>query len=186
MPPDVADRSVQVSKFLARHLRHAPDRIGIELDAAGWVDVDKLLESAAQAGFRITREELDAAVAEPTKRRYAYDAGRTRIRAVQGHSVAVELGYEPLPPPHELFHGTHRKAASRILSEGLRPMGRHHVHLSPDIETARVVGARRGRPVILRVDAAAMAADGARFLRADNGVWLTAVVPPEYLSRIEG
>jgi putative RNA 2'-phosphotransferase len=183
---DVADRSVRVSKFLARHLRHAPERIGIELDAAGWVAVDELLAAAARAGFPITQEELDAAVAEPTKRRYAYDAERRGIRAVQGHSVPVELGYEPLVPPRELFHGTHPKAVSRILGDGLRSMSRHHVHLSPDVETARVVGARRGKPVILRVNAAAMAADGARFLRADNGVWLVAAVPPEYLSRSEG
>jgi putative RNA 2'-phosphotransferase len=182
----VADRSVRVSKFLARHLRHAPERIGIELDVGGWVAVDQLLAAAARAGFPITREELDIAVAEPTKRRYAYDADGRRIRAVQGHSVPVELGYEPVAPPEELFHGTHPRAVDRILAEGLRPMDRHHVHLSPDVATARVVGARRGRPVILRVDAAAMAADGAAFLRADNGVWLVSGVAPRYLTRVEG
>jgi putative RNA 2'-phosphotransferase len=58
------------------------------------------------------------------------------------------------------------------------------VHLSPDAETARVVGARRGRPVILRVDAGGMAADGAEFFRATNGVWLTDAVPPERLTRM--
>jgi putative RNA 2'-phosphotransferase len=180
----VADRSVRVSKFLAMHLRHAPERIGLTLDPAGWVAVDELLRAADGAGFPITREELDAAVAEPTKRRYAYDETGTRIRAVQGHSVEVELGYTPMRPPPELFHGTHPGAVDAILSEGLKPMQRHHVHLSPDAETARIVGARRGKPVILRVDAGAMAADGAEFFRADNGVWLVAAVPPERLSRL--
>jgi putative RNA 2'-phosphotransferase len=180
----VADRAVRVSKFLALHLRHAPERIGLELDTAGWVPVSDLLDAAARAGFPITRGELDAAVAEPTKRRYAYDASGTSIRAVQGHSVEVELGYVPSSPPAELFHGTHHGAIERILVEGLRPMKRHHVHLSPDVETARVVGARRGTPVILRVDAAGMATSGAEFFRADNGVWLVAAVPPQRLSRV--
>jgi putative RNA 2'-phosphotransferase len=178
----VAERAVRVSKFLALHLRHAPERIGLTLDPAGWVAVQELLSAARGAGFPITQAELDAAVAEPTKRRYAYDESGTRIRAVQGHSVEVELGYAPLAPPPELFHGTHPGVVDRILSEGLKPMKRHHVHLSPDVETARVVGARRGRPVILRVDAAAMVADGAEFFRADNGVWLVSAVPPARLS----
>jgi putative RNA 2'-phosphotransferase len=178
----VPDRAVTVSKFLALHLRHAPERIGLVLDEAGWVDVEELLRAAAAAGFPITREELDIAVAEPVKRRYAYDASRTRVRAVQGHSVQVALGYEPSAPPAELFHGTVERFVARILSEGLRPMERQHVHLSPDVATAQTVGMRRGRPVILRVDAGAMAADGAEFFRADNGVWLVAAVPPSALS----
>jgi putative RNA 2'-phosphotransferase len=174
----VAERAVRVSKFLALHLRHAPERIGLTLAPDGWVSVDALLLAAAQAGFPITRAELDDAVSEPVKRRYAYDESGAQIRALQGHSVPVALGYEPTAPPAELFHGTHPRVLERILAEGLKPMARHHVHLSSDVETARVVGARRGRPVILRVDAQGMAAAGAEFLRADNGVWLVAAVPP--------
>jgi len=178
----VPDRAVKVSKFLALHLRHAPERIGLTLDEAGWADVGELLSAAAAAGFAITRAELDVAVSEPTKRRYAYDESGTRIRAVQGHSVPVSLGYVASAPPDELFHGTVARFLDQILAEGLRPMNRHHVHLSPDVETARVVGMRRGTPVILRVDAAALAAGGAEFFRADNGVWLVAEVPPSALS----
>jgi putative RNA 2'-phosphotransferase len=182
--PLMTDRATRVSKFLALHLRHAPEKLGLQLGEGGWVPVDELLRAADRAGFPISRDELDAAVSEPVKRRYAYDASGARIRAVQGHSVPVELGYAPSEPPAELFHGTHPGAVEAILAEGLRPMRRRHVHLSPDVETARVVGARRGKPVILRVDAAAMAAGGAEFFRADNGVWLVSAVPPERLSRI--
>jgi putative RNA 2'-phosphotransferase len=178
----MSNRAVTVSKFLALHLRHAPERIGLSLDEAGWASVDELLAAAAASGFPITRAELDAAVAEPTKRRYAYDETGTRVRAVQGHSVEVALGYAPSAPPDELFHGTVERFLETILAEGLRPMERQHVHLSPDVETAQVVGRRRGKPLILRIDAAGMAADGAEFFRADNGVWLVAAVPPSRLS----
>jgi len=59
-------------------------------------------------------------------------------------------------------------------------MERHHVHLSADEETARGVGARRGRPVVLVIDAAAMHRDGHVFFVSANGVWLTEDVPPRY------
>jgi putative RNA 2'-phosphotransferase len=177
---------VRVSKRLSYVLRHRPESIGVALDAAGWVDVGTLLAALAATGLPLTRPELEQVVAADDKRRFAFDATGTRIRASQGHSVPVSLGYEATRPPDELFHGTVGRVVPAILREGLRPGNRHAVHLSPDVGTARAVGARRGRPVVLRVDAAGMAADGWSFSRSANGVWLVAAVPPSYLRRIEG
>lgn len=175
-------RLVKASKFVAKHLRHTPEAIGLKVDEAGWAQVDELLRCARTAGMPLTRAELDAVVAEPTKRRYAYDASGQRILAVQGHSVPVKLGLEPSAPPPVLFHGTYPGAVDAIFREGLRPMARQQVHLSADVDTARAVGARRGRPTILAVDAAAMAKAGAVFYCAENGVWLTDHVAPRYLT----
>ena len=109
--------------------------------------------------------------------------GVDRIRASQGHSVPVDLGLAPAVPPDRLFHGTSETVLPAIRAEGLHRGRRHHVHLSPDVETARRVGARRTGPVvILTVDAAAMAANGYPFYRSANGVWLTDTVPPAYLA----
>ena len=174
-------RAVTVSKFLAKHLRHRPEAIGLVLDDAGWARVDDLLAACARAGFPIARDELDAAVFAPGKRRYVYDESGTRIRASQGHSLAVDLGYAPSVPPDVLFHGTHPGALDAILAGGLAPMGRRHVHLSVDAASARQVGARRGRPVVLEVDADALHRAGHPFLLADNGVWLTDAVPRSHL-----
>jgi putative RNA 2'-phosphotransferase len=71
-----------------------------------------------------------------------------------------------------------------ILKDGLIRGKRHHVHLSKDVETATRVGARRGKPVILKVDAGRMYQDGHKFFLSANGVWLTDSVPPSYLSRV--
>ena len=177
---------VRASKRLSYVLRHRPDSVGLTLDEAGWVDVDALLGALAAHGLRLTRAELDHVVATNDKRRFALDDTGARIRASQGHSVAVELGYEPAEPPAELFHGTVERNLAAILTEGLRPGNRHAVHLSPDVDTARTVGARRGRPVVLRVEAAAMVADGFTFARSANGVWLVPAVPPRHLTRLEG
>jgi len=174
-------RVVKVSRYLSRHLRHDPGRLGIELDPGGWIDVADLLAACAARGLALSRAELDEVVARNDKRRFAFDAAGLRIRASQGHSVPVDLGLEPQAPPAVLWHGTGEGRVEAILSGGLRPMGRHHVHLSPDAATARRVGARHGRPVVLEVAAGELAAAGHVFLRSDNGIWLTDAVPPAAL-----
>jgi putative RNA 2'-phosphotransferase len=172
---------VRVSKRLSFVLRHRPDSVGLALDDAGWVGVDELLAALGRSGLRLSRAELDAVVAGNDKQRFAFDESGTRIRASQGHSVPVALGYRTTMPPDVLFHGTVQRFLPAILADGLRPGRRHAVHLSPDLETALAVGGRRGRPVVLRVDAAAMVADGLSLTCSANGVWLTDAVPPRYL-----
>jgi putative RNA 2'-phosphotransferase len=172
-------RTVKVSKYLSKHLRHQPERIGLTLDEAGWVEIDALIAAATAHGFRFSRDELDHVVAANDKQRFAIDG--TRIRASQGHSIDVDLGLAPATPPQYLYHGTVARYLDAIRAEGLRPMNRHDVHLSPDRETATRVGARRGRPVVLSVDTQAMHRDGHVFHVSANGVWLTQTVPPRYL-----
>lgn len=172
-------RTVKVSKYLSKHLRHQPERIGLTLDEAGWVEIDTLIAACAAHGVRFNREELDHVVATNDKRRFSIEG--TRIRASQGHSIEVDLGLPPATPPPYLFHGTVARNLDAIRAEGLRPMNRHAVHLSADRETATRVGARRGRPVVLSVDAGAMHKDGQVFRVSENGVWLTEAVPVRYL-----
>lgn len=183
-------RTVKVSKYLSKHLRHQPERIGLTLDENGWVAVEELLRAAARCGFAISRAELDHVVAANDKRRFTVDSGveggvGDRIRANQGHTVAVDLDLPPAEPPAYLYHGTVARVMDAIRTEGLRPMARHHVHLSPDRETATRVGARRGRPLVLTVDAGAMHRAGHVFRVSANGVWLADAVPPRFL-RLRG
>ncbi|MCI4065707.1 RNA 2'-phosphotransferase [Micromonospora sp. R77] len=172
---------VRVSKKMSLALRHRPDRFGLTPDRAGWVPVADLL-----AALRIERADLDTVVAVNDKQRFAVEPGPDgvdRIRANQGHSIDVDLGLTPTPPPDRLYHGTGAAAVPSIMAEGLRRGDRHHVHLSADTDTARRVGARRGGAVaILTVDAAAMARDGHLFYRSANGVWLADAVPAAYLA----
>lgn len=177
-------RAVKVSKYLAKHLRHQPERIGLVLDEGGWVGIDALIAAAAAHGFRFSREELDHVVAANDKKRFAVEGDR--IRASQGHTVEVDLGLAPAEPLPFLYHGTVAGSLDAIRTEGLRPMARHDVHLSADRETATRVGARRGRPLVLTVDAGAMHRDGHVFHLSANGVWLTRSVPPGYLRFRQG
>ncbi len=169
------------SKFLSLVLRHEPGLIGIALDDAGWTDVDALLAACARHGQPVTRAELDELVAASDKQRFAFSPDGRQIRANQGHSVEVDLALEPITPPAVLLHGTVDKFLAAIRAQGLIKGERHHVHLSAERETANKVGQRRGRAVVLTVQAGAMAAAGHVFYRSANGVWLVDHVPPAFI-----
>jgi putative RNA 2'-phosphotransferase len=179
-------RTVKTSKRLSRILRHDPASVGITLDEAGWVRVDALLAALARHGGGLSRAELEIVVETNNKRRFAFSDDGLSIRASQGHSVAVDLGLAATVPPPVLYHGTASRSLDAIFREGLRPMSRRDVHLSADTGTAVRVGSRHGRPVVLSVDAAAMAAAGHEFRLSANGVWLTDAVAPQYLARPAG
>lgn len=170
------------SKFMSLVLRHEPEKIGLQLDAQGWADVDDLLQRMADHGVALDRPTLQAVVETNDKQRFALSDDGLRIRASQGHSIQVDLGLEALQPPAWLYHGTVARFVGAIREQGLRPGERQHVHLSLDRQTAQQVGARRGAPVILSVNAGRMHADGHVFHRSANGVWLTAHVPPQYIA----
>jgi putative RNA 2'-phosphotransferase len=171
----------RLSKFLSFVLRHEPGAVGVVLDRHGWVEIDVLVEKCRARGEPFSREIVETIVATSPKRRFAISDDHRRIRANQGHSTEVDLGYDPAQPPEHLFHGTVAANLSSIRAGGLKRMERHHVHLSPDVATAENVGMRRGRPVVLRVAAARMHGEGHLFYRSANGVWLTDGVPPQYI-----
>jgi putative RNA 2'-phosphotransferase len=177
--------TTRISKFLSLVLRHQPQLIGITLNEQGWVSVDELLQQAKKHGQLITMEVLNHVVETNAKKRFAFSADKKQIRASQGHSVEVELGYEPQVPPKILYHGTGSQSVESILKTGLERRNRQHVHLSADTDTAIKVGSRHGKPVVLSVLAGEMHGKGYVFYLSANGVWLTDEVPAAFL-RLEG
>ena len=173
----------KTSKYIAYILRHCPQSAGVTLDAHGWADVKQLIEGVSKT-HPLTMAQLEQIVTEDGKQRYAFSEDRTKIRANQGHSVAVDVELTEAVPPEILWHGTAERFTASIDAEGLLPRGRLHVHLSALRETAIAVGSRHGKPALYQVDTQAMLRDGLRFFRSENGVWLTAHVPARYLRRI--
>ena len=176
-----AQQQKKISKFLSLVLRHKPETIGLTPDAAGWVSINQLLQGLAAHGRPLVFEELAFIVEHNDKRRFEFDVHCERIRASQGHSIPVDLGYTAEIPPAILFHGTTERFVNSIRTSGLQKQSRHHVHLHEDVTVARQVGQRRGAVVIFQVDAATMSAAGIEFYRSTNDVWLVDSVPPEYL-----
>lgn len=175
----------KISKRLSLILRHNPQSVGVTLDAAGWVNAQDLLEALNQKGTRITRETLNLIVEENPKKRFEFDGTQTRIRARQGHSVQIDLGYTATTPPDILYHGTPERFINSILREGLKKQQRHHVHLSTNIPLMLEVARRRGRASLLEINAKQMHEDGYEFFVTENDVWLSDHIPPQYLHQVD-
>jgi len=173
---------IRTSKFLSLILRHEPQRVGLKLDSAGWVGVTELLEAVNRNGVSLTLEQLKHVVATNDKKRFAFSEDGQRIRASQGHSMEVDLQYEPQTPPELLYHGTPERFVESIRSTGLNKGQPHHVHLSPDAQRAAKVGQRRGHPVVLTIRSGEMHHQGHVFYRSANGVWLVDHVPPAFIA----
>jgi putative RNA 2'-phosphotransferase len=178
MPKSLTEKS----KFLSYVLRHRPDDIGILLETEGWATIQSLITGAAAKGVALDTLTIAEIVATNDKKRFELSSDGKKIRAVQGHSnEVVDRKFMAKTPPDVLFHGTAEKNLRAIMSEGLTPQKRQHVHLSANFAVAKQTGARHGKPVVLAVDAKRMAADGASFYQAENGVWLTGEVAAVYL-----
>lgn len=171
----------KISKFLSLVLRHKPETIGLDLDENGWAETQVLLEKLANNNKNIDFKTLEEVVADNDKKRFAFNADKTKIRASQGHSIKVELGYATVEPPEMLFHGTATRFLDSIQKQGLLKGNRHQVHLSKDMDTATNVGGRHGKVVVLKVKALEMHKAGFEFFVSENQVWLTDQVPVEYL-----
>ncbi len=177
----------KTSKFISLILRHRPEVIGISLDRHGWAKVDDLIRGINRTGnHSIDRDLLEEIVRQDEKQRYSFNEDHTRIRANQGHSVPVDVELEKKTPPDILWHGTGEKYVPSIDRQGLIPKNRLYVHLSSDVETAKKVGSRHGRPVIYQIDCRTMSEEGHNFYFSANQIWLTENVPVKYLKKIDG
>lgn len=175
------ERLKELSVYLAYILRHNPAAAGIELDRNGWADVGELIGGMCRAGREIDRGTLEEIVKTDEKGRYSFNGDGSKIRANQGHSIDVDVGLEEKIPPEILFHGTAERFLEGIRRTGLSKMSRRYVHLSKDEETAKKVGARHGKPIVLQIEAGRMRRDGYKFFLSANGVWLTESVPIGYI-----
>ena len=175
------NKVIKISKKLSFVLRHKPTEIGLVLDDFGWTNTDELLQKFSQKFFPITLEELKKVVEENDKKRFAFNEDESKIRASQGHSISINLGYKATQPPQILYHGTASRFLKSIKEQGLLKQNRTHVHLSADKETALKVGTRHGVPVILQVKAQEMQEAGFEFFISENKVWLTDQVPHKFL-----
>lgn len=167
------------SKYLSLLLRHQPEKANLNIDENGWVSIDQLLDNTDFEFY-----ELCQIVDEDNKGRYEICENEEFIRAVQGHSIKTvkNPGLAEETPPDILYHGTSLEILDIIKKEGLKKMNRNHVHLSKDIETAEIVAKRRkGKYVILEIQADHMRAENFKFYKAKNGVWLVDSVPPKYI-----
>jgi putative RNA 2'-phosphotransferase len=154
------------------------------MDANGWVDIDELITNANKYNkIYLTKEIITEIVISNDKQRFIIDTERNKIRANQGHSIAIDLALDPKIPPDVLYHGTATRFLKSIMENGIKPMSRQYVHLSRTVEIAENVGKRHGNPIVLYINTKAMHENGHTFYLSENKVWLVDNVPREYIMK---
>src|SRR5262249_45638441 len=156
----------RVSKHMALLLRHEPHSAGLVLDPEGFVHLDDLVGALRRHIGEVTAETVRAVVAQVDPNKQRYSIVDDCVRANYGHSPADRIAHAPAVPPDVLMHGTSASVVATILTQGLLPMKRQYVHLTPDRRLASTVGTRHGKPCLIRVDARGAHADGVTFYRA--------------------
>lgn len=146
------------------------------LEPGGWRSVENLV---CEQGF--TFEQLCDLKDNDTKGRFEFNEDKTKIRALYGHSVPVDMGYVCCTPPEILYHGTSMKADASIAKVGLKSRSRNYVHLTSDNDVALETGARHGTPVTIRIKALEMFRDGYEFYNPVGNIWLVREVPSRYI-----
>jgi len=175
-------RLKNIGRYMSLLLRHAPEKESLDMNSNGFVKVSQLKKV-----LKINQKDLDWIVENNDKSRFGYDTYKQNIRALQGHSVDIDLGLIELTVddvPEHLYHGTPVKNYRTIVKIGfLLKMSRQHVHLSPDIDTAQNVG-RRGAGKdgihLFEIRAKELIKSGFKIYKSENGVYLAEDFPLRY------
>ena len=83
----------QIGRYITKVLRHSPELIGLNIDQNGWAEVAELIIKMNEKGKPLTFMMLTEIVAINNRKRFAFNADQSKIRASQAHSIEIELGY---------------------------------------------------------------------------------------------
>jgi len=145
-------------------------------ETGGWRSVENLIR---EQGF--TFKQLCDLVTSDSKGRFEFNDDKTKIRALYGHSVPVEMNYAHCTPPEILYHGTSMNADAAIAEVGLKPRSRNYVHLTSENDAALETGSRHGDPVAIHVKALEMFREGYEFYNPVGNIWLVREVPRRFI-----
>ena len=174
---------IKLGKEITYALRHAPWEYELEMDDKGFVDIEQLLSAINEENkYSKIIDKFDIIKVMEISNKKRLEIIGERIRAMYGHSFPMQIKYEEETPPAMLYHGTAKRFLNSIKKEGLKPMSRQYVHLSEDIETAKMVGKRRDSdPVILYIDTVEAIKAGVKFYKANDKVWLCKELLPQFI-----
>jgi len=181
-------REVQISKTLARVLRHTASSLGLHIREDGFCLVSEILSVQEFVDIDCSVDDLRQIVSGNDKQRFEIreEAGKLLVRATQGHSmksVQDESLLEPLvltsTLPQVCVHGTYHRYLQSIMQKGLLPGGgnsdRNHVHFAPyEPGDGRVIsGIRYNCEVAIYLDLQKALQEGVPFFKSTNEVILS-------------
>jgi len=178
---------IKLSKTVSYILRHHPEDFDLKLNPDASVETDQLLQALKGKFKDLTKADLIQLVKNDPKGRFSFLEDRKRIRANYGHSIeGVNPDYQAVKPAEFLYHGTTPEVKDKILTAGLKPMGRNYVHLSVGVKEAEKVARRRtNQPLILKIEALRAFRGGQNFYKTAENIYLTDQLSADYLSLLK-
>jgi 2'-phosphotransferase len=178
--------------------RHGAADHGLRIRPDGYIPVADLLAHRSLRQF--TEEQVRLTVARSAKVRFKIleEGAVLLVRAQQGHSTRVgEVEQDklltritPANVPPTAIHGTFENLLAPILKEGLKTMGRYHIHMAAGLpgDGREIAGCRAGTDTFLHIDVHRAIADGYEFFRSGNGTILTpglsGLLPAQYIKAV--
>jgi 2'-phosphotransferase len=182
---------MMTSKAMSFLLRHGAEREGVPIGPDGMMKITDLLDWLNNKDARVTSDDIIEIVMNDKKGRYRLNEDKTKICAVQGHSLGLNVVERKLPVWTKLaplIHCSYVKHRSGIEHTGLNRMSRQHIHMcDPEIGASWDL-LRNNSNMYVIVDTIRARAAGIVFLQAENGVILSnginGIIPPQYLTCI--
>ena len=176
-----------LSRIIAGALRHFPDKLGLNMDGHGWVEISSLIDAigTSRSGFNWLRlHHIKALVDTDPRGRYQIDGGM--IRAKYGHSIDVELDDLPESDHDEFFYPVTEEESDIVIEGGIHPVDRKWVHLSNSLTKAIEAGkVRTELPMVLKVDGKHARKDGVKIYQASDDVSITDAIDSKYISKVD-
>jgi len=179
-------------------LRHKAADFGLNVRPDGFVRVDDLMRLSRFTDYSV--QQLHSVVENNDKQRFSLwtdDEGTEWIRANQGHSAGVNVSadelYERIESAEDIpvcVHGTSEGAWEAIRRQGLKKMGRQHIHFAPGLpgESGVISGMRYSCSVFIYLDVAKAMERGVVLYRSANNVILTegldGTIPPNLFASV--
>ncbi len=184
LKPDVR---MSLSKVLALILRHKPSAFNIHLSHNGFTveTIDVVAHRIGKKkGIPFEADHIRAiAMFDPKGR---FEIRNNRIRAVYGHSINVDLGFEPVKhPPEIIYHASPIGNRKIIMELGILPQKRKFVHLSLNKNDAIEVARRHisedtldKRVVLFEISTSKLKELGVELYRPAKLVFIATHIPP--------
>lgn len=174
-----------LAREVARVLRHAPDQLGLVLEAEGWVSLDDLYDgfmtmTSYSFEFSYLREALES------NNRGRFDLEGDRVRALKGHTTS-QVSYKVAEPPEGHLYRVYSARHLNYLQDlGVQRHRKKYTRLFENPFQAQSDAKKRRikNGVMVSIDAQQAYHDGTLFYLHD-GNWYVEEVEPFHITLSE-
>ena len=199
--PKKSKKNIHLSKFLSLILRHKAKDFGLDIDHAGFIKLDDIINLPQSKKYNMNLSLIQEIVSNDEKGRFELvNRPPYYIRAVQGHSISEVTNEETMYKLNQknifdfptVVHGTQEKAWKLIEKSGLNRMNRNAIHFSIGYNDENHVksGMRLNCEVFIEINTQMAFFNGFEFFLSKNKVILCpgneeGYLPLEFVKKVK-